>query len=292
MIRPPPPIRDIMVDIPLISIDTLIDRYAALLFDAYGVLVHRDGPLPGAREVLTRLHKLNKPFFIVTNSAARLPERAAARYQGFGLPIEPEQLVTSGALLKPYFAEQGLLGRRFAILGPRDTYRYVELAGADAVPPGADFDGVVIGDQVGFPFLEAIDAVLSRLFAKFDRGESPPLILPNPDLVYPKSEGFGITSGAVALIIQAALRQRYPDREDTSFIPLGKPAPGLFAEAVNRAGARQVVMIGDQIDTDIQGACRFGIDSALISGGVAELAFQSRQSPWRPTYRLAPFAIA
>jgi hypothetical protein len=43
------------------------------------------------------------------------------------------------------------LGRRFAILGPRDTYRYVELAGAEAVPPGADFDGIVIGDQVGFP---------------------------------------------------------------------------------------------------------------------------------------------
>ena len=278
-----------MVDIPLISIDTLIDRYEALLFDAYGVLVHRDGALPGAREVLTRLHDLGKPFFIVTNSAARLPVRAAARYQGFGLPIEPDQLVTSGALLKPYFAEQGLLGRRFAILGPRDTYRYVELAGAEAVPPSADFDGVVIGDQVGFPFLESIDAVLSRLFAKFDRGESPPLILPNPDLVYPKAEGFGITSGAVALIIQAALQQRYPGRDDTSFTPLGKPEPTLFAEAVNRAGTDKVVMIGDQIDTDIKGACRFGIDSALISGGVAELAFQSRHSPWRPTYRLAPF---
>ena len=276
-----------MVAIPLISIDTLIARYDALLFDAYGVLVHRDGLLPGARGTLARLRDLGKPFLVVTNSAARLPERAAARYRGFGLPIEPDQIVTSGALLKPYFSGQGLQGLRFAILGPRDTYRYVELAGAEPVPPNADFDGVVIGDQVGFPFLESIDAVLSRLIVKFDHGESQPLILPNPDLVYPKAEGFGITSGAVALIIEAALKQRYPNRSDTAFIPLGKPEPTLFAEAVRRAGTRNVVMIGDQIDTDIQGACRFGIDSALVAGGVAELDFQARHSAWRPTYRLA-----
>jgi ribonucleotide monophosphatase NagD (HAD superfamily) len=46
-------------------------------------------------------------------------------------------------------------------------------------------------------------------------------------------------------------------------------------------------MIGDQMDTDILGACRFGIDSALVSGGVAELAFHSRQEDGWPTYQLA-----
>ena len=273
--------------IPLTTPDALIERYDALLFDAYGVLVHQEGPLPGAADVLWRLYRLGKPFFIVTNSAARLPEQAAERYQAFGLPIEPEQIVSAGALLKPYFHDTGLIGRRCVILGPEGTFRYVEQAGATPVGPTEDFDAVVIGDQVGFPFLDSVDAVLSRLIDKFDRGEAPPLILPNPDLIYPKAHGFGITCGALALMLEAALRQRYPDRDDTRFVALGKPETPIFAEAARRAGSRHLVMIGDQLDTDIRGACRFGIDSALITGGVARLEGIGQRSAWRPTYRLA-----
>jgi len=273
--------------IPSTTLDELIERYDALLFDAYGVLVHRDGPLPGACELLARLSHLGKPFYLVTNSAARLPEHAAQRYQGFGLTIESEQIISAGGLLKPYFAGNGLQGSRCAILGPEDTFHFVSQAGALAVPPSEDFDVLVIGDQIGFPFLESMDSVLSRLITKFDRGESPPLILPNPDLIYPKVNGFGMTCGTMALVIETALKQRYPSRTDIRFVHLGKPETPLFEEAARRAGSRKLVMIGDQMDTDILGACRFGIDSALVSGGVAELAFHSRQEDGWPTYQLA-----
>jgi ribonucleotide monophosphatase NagD (HAD superfamily) len=131
-----------------------------------------------------------------------------------------------------------------------------------------------------------MDAVLSRLISKFDRGESPLLILPNPDLIYPKARGFGITCGAMALVIETVLKQRYPGRTDIRFVHLGKPETALFEEAARRACTRNLVMIGDQMDTDILGACRFGIDSALVSGGVAELAFHSRQQDRWPTYQL------
>jgi HAD superfamily hydrolase (TIGR01450 family) len=275
-----------MHTIPSTTIDELIERYDALLFDAYGVLVHRDGPLPGACELLARLRSLGKPFYLVTNSAARLPEHAAQRYRCFGLAIEPEQIISSGGLLKPYFAGNGLQGSRCAILGPEDTFHFVSQAGGLAVPPSEDFDVLVIGDQVGFPFLESMDAVLSRLISKFDRGESPLLILPNPDLIYPKARGFGITCGAMALVIETVLKQRYPGRTDIRFVHLGKPETALFEEAARRACTRNLVMIGDQMDTDILGACRFGIDSALVSGGVAELAFHSRQQDRWPTYQL------
>jgi ribonucleotide monophosphatase NagD (HAD superfamily) len=190
-------------------------------------------------------------------------------------------------LLKPYFAANKLQGSRCAILGPEDTFHFVSQAGALAVPPSEDFDVLVIGDQVGFPFLESMDDVLSRLISKFDRGESPPLILPNPDLIYPKASGFGMTCGSMAVVIESALRQRYPGRKDIHFVHLGKPETPLFEEAARRAGTRNLVMIGDQMDTDIRGACRFGIDSALVSGGVAELAFHAGPAQGWPTYQLA-----
>jgi HAD superfamily hydrolase (TIGR01450 family) len=277
-----------MIRIPTITIDELIARHDALLLDAYGVLVHRDGPLPGAVELIGALNRLAKPYFLLTNTAARLPEHAAERYRGFGLAFEPGQIITSGSLIAPYFAARDLVDRRCAVLGPQDSFHYVERAGGRPVQPHEDFEVLLIGDQVGFPFLESVDAVLSRLIEKLDRGETVPMILPNPDLIYPKSSGFGITSGAVALIIEAALKQRYPDRPDLSFVRLGKPEPGLFEAAVRRAGTRNLVMIGDQIETDIRGANGFGIGSALVAGGVA--GFTIPETGPQPTWLLASIA--
>lgn len=283
-----------MKTIPTVTIDHLISRYDALLLDAYGVLVHKDGPLPGAVEFIAELRRVGKPYFMVSNTAARLPDLASERYGAFGLDFAPEQILTAGLLIAPYFAAHGLVGKRCAVLGPEESFRYVELAGAKAVEAFEDFDALLIGDQVGFPFLDGVDAALTRIIAKLDRGGEVPLILPNPDLIFPKADGFGITSGSVALIIETALRQRYPNRPNIGFVPLGKPRPGLFELAIRRAGTRNVVMIGDQIETDIRGANGVGIDSALVTGGVSGMAFAAGDSGPRPTYlleSLAPTAL-
>lgn len=270
----------------LINAETLIERYDALFFDAYGVLLHRDGPLPGACQLLERLHQLGKPYFVVTNSAARLPEHAALRYQAFGFPLEAHQIITAGSLIAPHFKANGLEGSRCAVLGPEDSHRFVAKARGIPVPATEPFDVLVIGDQVGFPFLEHMDAALSHLIQRFDADRPVALVLPNPDLIYPKPEGFGLTCGAMATVIEAVLAQRYPERMDTRFTILGKPMPTLFEEAARRAGTRNAVMIGDQIGTDIRGAHAFGIDSALVTGGVAELSFFAEDLPYPPTYRL------
>jgi HAD superfamily hydrolase (TIGR01459 family) len=264
----------------------LLDRYDAILLDAYGVLVNLDGAMPGAARWVDELNRRGKPYWLVSNTAARLPENAAARYQGFGLAIPAARILSSGMLLAPHFAAHGLVGKRIRVLGPADSVRYAELAGADVVAAGEDFDALVLADQAGFDVVEAADEVLSALFAKFDAGEEVPLILPNPDLIYPTARGCGITSGAVAVMLEAALQRRYPDRPERCFARLGKPYPSLFEEAMRLAGSRQVLMVGDQLETDILGANEIGIDSALVPGGITGNRFES--GGIRPTYLLLP----
>ena len=99
------------------------------------------------------------------------------------------------------------------MLGTEDSSEYVRLAGGIPVSAADGFDVVVVGDQSGFPFVQGVNAVLSALFRMIDAGDAPRLVLPNPDLVYPNDVGFGMASGSVALIIEAALRQRYPTRD-------------------------------------------------------------------------------
>ena len=277
-----------MKTIPEVTIEKLIADYSVILLDAYGVLVDTRGALPGAPNLIEKLNRMQKPYFILTNDASKLPETSARLYRKFGLDIAPERIITSGTLLKDYFKTNRLIDARCVVLGPEDSVRYVEAAGGQQVSEREGFDVLVLADEAGFPFLETIDAVLTALFHKLDRRETVHLILPNPDLIYPKADnGFGITSGCIALMIEAALRLRYPNRDQLGFARLGKPHAAIFKKALRLSGTRDMVLIGDQLETDIRGANKFGIDCVLVHSGVTQISASELPRPIRPTYRLA-----
>ena len=277
-----------MREIPQISIEKLISIYSAILLDAYGVLVDADGALPGAVELIERLNRVKKPYFILTNDASKLPETSAANFQHFGLQIEADRIITSGMLLKDYFEATNLVGARCIVLGPEDSFRYVERAGGQIVSCSETFDALVLADEAGYPFLETVDDVLTALFHKLDRQEKIHLILPNPDLIYPKTDhGFGIASGSVALMIEAALQIRCRNSEKLRFERLGKPYAAIFKTAQHHSGTRNMVIIGDQIETDIRGANGFGIDSVLIETGISQTNTADLPQVLQPTYRMS-----
>jgi HAD superfamily hydrolase (TIGR01450 family) len=272
--------------VPTITIDDLLGRYDAVLFDAYGVLVHGGGALPGARKLLTRLNREDKPYLVVTNDASKLPATAAARYQHFGLPIDASRILTSGMLLTGHFADHGLRGRRCAVLGPADSARYVADAGGEVVPPDEPFDVLVIGDESGFPFLDWADAALSSLFAAIDAGRGVHLVVPNPDLIYPGGGGFGFAAGSIANMFEGALSLRYPGRPDLRFARLGKPNTPIFEDAIRRLGTSRVVMVGDTLETDIAGARAAGLDAVWIETGVTAEIPAATPARLRPTWRM------
>ena len=274
-----------------IAIDELVERYSAILFDAYGVLSYSVGALPGAAALIGRLNRMGKPYYVLTNDASALPETRARRYQSVGLAVAADRIITSGGLLRGYFAEHGLRGARCVVLGTADSAEYVRRAGGVVVDAGEAFDAVVVGDQAGFPFIEGVNAAISALFRKIDGGDAPRLLLPNPDLVYPDEGGFGMASGSVALVLEAALRQRYPRMGGLEFERLGKPHRAMFAEAQRRSGTRDMVMIGDTPDTDIRGANAYGIASALMAGGVGRPG-AGLEGADRPTYRIETLVSA
>lgn len=268
-----------------ITIRELGERYDAILFDAYGVLVHSAGAMPGARDTIATLNQTKKPYAIVTNDASKEPDVAAKRYRGFGLDIPPERILSSGSLLPRYFAQHGLQDSTCAVLGTAGSRYFVEQAGGTVVAATEDFDVLVIGDENGYAFVETVDAALSSLFRAVDSGRKVCLVLPNPDLIFPHGHGgFGIAAGSVALMIEAALGRRYPQRDDLVFDRLGKPQPDLYESAIELLDSRNAVMIGDQLETDIAGAIACNIDSVLIATGVAHVETSTLGSGMRPTY--------
>ena len=274
------------------TISELLATYDGLLIDAYGVLVDGSGALPGAVELIANLNDRGTPFAIVTNDASRSQATYVTRFASLGLAIPAERIVTSGSLLPGYFRDRGLAGARTLVLGTPDSFAYVRDGGGVPVEidlgrrsksgslhlaPGLEIDAVAICDDAGTPFLEGIELALSACVRAVEAGRTPALVLPNPDLVYPKGGGeLGFTAGAMALLVETALARRFPDA-GLVFDRLGKPEPHLFLEGQRRVGGR-VVMIGDQLETDVAGANAAGIDVALHAG----------VSRWQPGARATP----
>ena len=280
-----------MTSPPSIAISDLVDRYSGFLVDAYGVLVDGSGPRPGARAFLERVQASGKPFRVVTNDASRSPEACAARYRQLGVPVEGACVLTSGGLLGTYLAAHRCGDPVCLVLGPADAHAYVRAGGWEPIGPERvdpqKTPALVIADDGGFELRAGIEAALSLAYQRREAGWDLMLLLPNPDLVYPKSASqFGYAAGALAHMLETALELRWPGDPRNRFVRLGKPAPALFEHALGELGTRDAVMIGDQLTTDVAGALNVGIDAVWVSSGVGRL----RNDLPTPTYQLDSLA--
>jgi len=251
------------------TLTDLASEYDSLLLDSFGVLVDGSGALPGASELMGFLGA-GHDYLVVTNDASRLPETTAQRYRNLGIDVEPDRILTSGMLIAPHFATHGLHGAVTLVLGTDDSREYVRRAGGEVPDIDAehDYDVVVVADDEGYPFFAGVDAALTAIIRRVEAGRPPVLLLPNPDLIYPKAHGqFGFTSGAVALLLEAGLERRLGPAAPR-FLALGKPNRPIYEEARQRARGTRLLMVGDQLETDIAGALAAGIDAALLTTGI------------------------
>lgn len=270
-----------------IGLEELVESWDGVLLDAYGVLNDGTGALPGAARLLDLLDGRKRPWRVVTNDASRLPQATSRRFAGWGLDVPPERVLSSGSLVPGWLRARGFDGGRVAVLGPPDSREWVRRGGGVVVPASEDFEVLVVADEAGFDLLPTLDAVVSSVFRRLDRGGAIALVLPNPDLVYPSGSGsFGITAGAIAATIEAALADRYGD-EAPRFERLGKPASPLFEEARRQIGDGRLVMVGDQVTTDVRGARAAGIDAVLalpperrLAAAVSERDVPDRLLEW------------
>jgi HAD superfamily hydrolase (TIGR01450 family) len=269
------------------SFDELIDSYDAFFFDAFGVLVDGGGLLDGAKELLDKLYELKKPYWIVSNGASKSTQKAISHYRNLGFKLDDGHVITSGSLLKSYFEKESLCGAKVAVLGTESSKDYVSESSCELVNIDDEFDVLVIANQTDYPFIEYVDKAMSRVMKAYDQGKKIRLVLPNPDLFYPKASGeYGFTAGSIALMMESIFKARYGENCDLVFEKLGKPYSPIFERAIELAATKKVLMVGDQILTDIKGAADIGIDSLLLMTGLCSREALEQEKASKPTYVL------
>lgn len=227
---------------------------SAVLLDMDGVLFHGESPLPGAAALLEAL--AGTPHLFLTNNPILAPEAVAAKFARIGLPEpDPGLILTSAAATAAWLAAEKPGFRYFAV-GADGLDRALAAVGrADA--ERADF--VVVGEGVGLDY----DSLTTGINLVLKRGAR--LVVTNPDhTVDATVDGrHSVLPGGGALVAPFAVAT---EREP---VVIGKPEPLLYRMALERLGVSpaSTVMVGDRPDTDIAGAARLGMWTALVRTG-------------------------
>ncbi len=273
-----------------ISIEFLIANYDVLLLDAFGVLMNSERALPGAIEFIDLINKIKKPYYILSNGSLYSAEQNEVRYGNLGLKIPKERILSSASLIAKWIRNHKFENKHFLVLGPEPTKNRVRDAGGIVIETlERDPDVIVLGDQTGYDLLSGLEHAINCILQSIDKGKVLPILVPNPDVLYPKKENtYGITAGALALVLSRAVELRFP-KFHLKIDFLGKPYAPLFEEARLREPKGKLVMVGDQMETDIRGAHNFGIDSVLIDTGVTRIHEIVLEDSLLPTYVMDNF---
>ncbi len=223
------------------DVDSLVDAYDLFIFDLDGVVVLGHEPVDGAVEALNALIKGGSRVAYATNNASRRAVEVAELLVGIGIAAQSAEVVTSAQASARLLADQLEPGDAVLVVGgPALTAEIMEV-GLRPVTSADDHPKAVVqgyAREVGWPHLaEACVAV--RAGASW--------VATNADRTLPSPRGELPGNGSLVAALATAL-----DRQPDTIV--GKPAPALFRSAADKVGAKRPVVIGDRLDTDIEGA--------------------------------------
>jgi HAD superfamily hydrolase (TIGR01458 family) len=221
----------------------------SIFFDIDGTLVSHGRLLPGAVEAVAcaRNHALTPRF--LTNISGRSPSTIAAELQKLGLAIESNEIQTATTTCIEYLKSRPGVTCHFIV--PANILSLFDEISIDNRNP----DVVVIGD-IGDKFNFEI---LNRAFLMLRAGAE--LIAIQKGLFWYDLDGPKLDCGSFIIGLEAASGQEA--------ILTGKPSTLFFQRALDHVGCRfdEVLVIGDDISTDVRGAARIGSISALVGTG-------------------------
>ena len=249
----------------------LTEIYDVALLDLDGVVYVGSEPVPGVSHMLASVRETGMRLAYVTNNASRRASEVADLLAAMGVPVAVEDVVTSAQAAAHLLHERLVPGSAVLVVGTQALAEEVRGAGLTPVAVADPTPAAVVqgyGPNVGYRDLaEATVAIRSGAL----------WVVTNTDSTLPSPRGPLPGNGAMVAALKVA----------TGAVPtvVGKPQPGLLKESVERTGARRPLVVGDRLDTDIEGAVAVGADSLLVLSGVTTptllLAAPAGQ---RPTY--------
>ncbi|GAA2027528.1 TIGR01458 family HAD-type hydrolase [Agromyces tropicus] len=245
---------------------------AGILLDLDGVLYVGDEPVPGGAEAVAWMVRERIPHRFLTNTTSRPRPDLVAKLGRLGVEVDAADLLTPVTAAAAWLDREGR--RRPALFVPDATAREFGELGVEAAPSAgrtdatrsADTDGpvdaVVVGD-LG----DAWDfATLNRAFRLLMADAGTPLVALGLTRFWRAEDGLRLDVGAFVRALEYA--------SGREAVVLGKPAREFYLAAARSLDedAAELVMVGDDIRSDVEGAQRAGMTGVLVRTGKFDAA--------------------
>lgn len=249
----------------------LREAYDVAVLDLDGVVYVGPDAVPGAPEALNDAQSQGMHLAFVTNNAARPPAEVGEHLRRLGVDAHDEDVVTSAQAAARLLSQRLEPGSEVFVIGGVGLEDALRERGLEPVTERTEaIAAVVQGYGPEMPWKQVVQGAILV-------GEDLPWVASNTDMSIPTAHGVGPGNGALVRLV-AEFAGREPE-------VAGKPMSPLFEETLARVGGQHPLVIGDRLDTDIEGAVTMGWDSLLVLTGVTGLDELVRATPReRPTY--------
>lgn len=230
-------------------------KFDSLLADLDGVVYEGGRAIQPAPEVINRLQAAGVRVAYVTNNSSRQPSTVAEQLISFGIETSAEQVIGSAAVGVALLESLIPTGGRVLVVGGDGLRHAVTTAGFELARDSTDKPAAVIqGFAPDVSWRDLAEAAYSiQNGAKW--------VATNQDWTIPQERGLAPGNGTLVSAVHTAVGVLPP--------VAGKPEPAIFLLAATKLEAKAPLFVGDRVDTDIVGANRAGIPSALVMTGVA-----------------------
>ena len=230
----------------------IVDNYEIFSIDLWGVI--HDGITLNSRamEVLDNLKKSNKKFILMTN--APRPKKNVSNFLNklnFNKDYYQNIFTSGDAALNSLRSNSH--GKNFFHLGPKrdmDLFFEFKEKRKDKIE-SAEFilcTGLFDGQENDLFYYK-------NLLKKYVNKK---MICTNPDLIVDRGDKREFCAGSVAMVFE---------KMGGEVVYFGKPFPEVYNQSIDN-NKKKVLVIGDNLNTDIKGANNMNYDSMMIVNGI------------------------
>ncbi|MGP3535169.1 HAD-IIA family hydrolase [Microbacterium sp. RD1] len=236
-----------------------LDGVDVVLADLDGVVYAGPGAIPHAVESLNAAANDGRRLGFITNNASRTDASVAEHLTSLGLSVRADNVVTSPQAAMRLLRQIVPPPATILVVGGEGLVVEVQKAGYTVTRSAEDAPAAVVqgfAPEVGW--LQLAEAAYALQLPEEEGGI--PWIATNTDWTIPQARGVAPGNGTLVSAVHTAVGRLAT--------VAGKPETPIFTEAVARFGAASPLFLGDRLDTDIQGASRAGLRSALVLTGI------------------------
>ncbi|MDV6249728.1 TIGR01458 family HAD-type hydrolase [Vibrio sp. EA2] len=225
------------------------NKISGLLLDLEGVLFVEKRVIEGAIEAVEYLQKQQIPFRFMTNTTTKSRNSIAEKMLQMGFNVQSEDILTAPYAAKHYLEQKENVSC-YLLVADEVKNEFAGFQQTDQHP-----DVIVVGD-IG-PTWDY--ALINKVFQMVMSGSE--LIALHKGKYWQTTLGLQVDIGAFVAGIEYVTNKQA--------VVIGKPSPAFFDAGVDALGCekKHIVMIGDDIDSDVGGAQQAGIMGALVKTG-------------------------